>query len=176
MTQPAQKPNRSKQDYATPADFIAAVKALLQIESFAFDFAADDSNAKAIRFWDEDLDSLSMSVADWCAKTGEGWGWINPPFSTIGPWAKRCRDVAMAGGRVAFLVPAGVGSNWYRDYCDPDTTGCTHVLLLNGRLAFMPDKPPWLYPKDCILVLYAYEYQGVKVWTWRDELKAVKVA
>ncbi len=40
MTEPEQKPRRSKQDYATPANFIAATKTLLDIKWFAFDFAA----------------------------------------------------------------------------------------------------------------------------------------
>jgi hypothetical protein len=43
------------------------------------------------------------------------------------------------------------------------------VLLLNGRLAFMPDKPAWLYPKDCILCLYGpFVEPGYEVWNWRE--------
>jgi hypothetical protein len=99
-----------------------------------------------------------------------GFGWLNPPFADICPWAKRCLETAAAGGQIAFLVPAAVGSNWFRDYCDPKTTGMTHVLFLNGRLAFMPDKPKWLYPKDCMLVLYGYGYQSYEVWNWRKQI------
>lgn len=163
MSQPEQKPGRSKQDYATPENFIAATKTLLGIERFAFDFAADVTNAKALRWWSEDVDSLSMMPSDWVAKIDGGWGWLNPPFSKIKPWALRCSQVRAAGGSIAFLVPAGVGANWYRDYIH----GQALVLALNGRLAFMPDKPDWLYPKDCILCLYSPKVPpGFDVWSW----------
>lgn len=166
--QPAQKPHRSKQDYATPNNFIKAVMARLDIIEFAFDFAADADNTKGAGFWTEEQDALSMSVDDWVGVLRGGWGWLNPPFTKIGPWAKRCMETGRAGGNVAFLVPASVGSNWFRDYVD----GQARVLLLNGRLAFMPDKPTWLYPKDCILALYGPHVEaaqlGYEVWTWRN--------
>ena len=60
---------------------------------------------------------------------------------------------------MAFLVPAAVGSNWFRDYVD----GKALVLLLNGRLSFDGAGP---YPKDCILCLYGIE-PGYEVWSWR---------
>lgn len=162
MSPPIQKPGRSKQDYATPADFIAAAKRRLGIREFAHDFAADASNAKAATFFDAQRDALS--VPHWSDSCGDGWGWLNPPFSIIGPWAEKCRETKHDGGSLAFLVPAGVGANWFRDYVD----GQARVLLLNGRLAFMPDKPTWLYPKDCILCLYSPRVApGYEVWSWR---------
>ncbi len=156
MTQPDQKPHRSKQDYATPRLFLAAVKALLGIDRFAFDLAADATNTVADGWYDEACDALSQ---DWTTLgINREWLWLNPPFGVIRPWAKKCAE---SGLWIAFLVPAAVGSNWFRDYVD----GRARVLLLNGRLAFMPDKPNWLYPKDCILVLYGRE-PGYEVWTW----------
>ena len=163
MTQPAQKPHRSKQDYATPENFIAAVKARLGVEHFSFDFAADASNAKAAGFWTEAVDSLSRTPLEWASKIDGGWGWLNPPFTKIGPWARHCSITKKCGGSIAFLVPAGIGANWYRDHVH----GQALVLALNGRLAFMPDKPTWLYPKDCILCLYSpFVTAGFEVWTW----------
>lgn len=164
MSQPAQKPGRSKQTYGTPENFLVAVKRRLGIREFAFDFAADYENAKAPRHWGEEVNSLSQPADEWVAKIGDGWGWLNPPFSEIGPWAQKCCEVKDADGQIAFLVPAGVGANWFRDHVD----GHARVLLLNGRLAFMPDKPKWLYPKDCILCLYSPAVPpGYEVWTWR---------
>lgn len=162
MTQPKQKPGESKQDYATPVNFIAAVKRRLKITEFAFDFAADTSNAKAACWFNERQDALRQP--EWEKQIGDGWGWLNPPFSVIGPWALKCRLTMQAGGKIALLVPAAVGSNWFRDYVD----GYAKVLLLNGRLAFMPDKPGWLYPKDCILALYEIgSVTNYEVWNWR---------
>lgn len=165
MTQPEQKPGRSKQNYGTPKNFLDAVKQRLCITEFAFDFAADSQNAKADRYWGEAEDSLGYSGGEWRILCGSGWGWLNPPFSDIAPWALRCLEMKAGGGSIAFLVPAGVGANWFRDYVD----GQALVLLLNGRLAFMPDKPTWLYPKDCILCLYSPNIEpGYEVWNWRE--------
>lgn len=173
MAQPEQKPGRSKQNYATPAIFIDAVKAKLGIDGFAFDFAADEFNTKAQRWWNEQVDSLSRTPEEWVAELGGRWGWLNPPYANIGPWAKRCNEVALLGGKVAFLVPAGVGANWYRDHVH---RAHARTLFLNGRIPFMPDKPTWLYPKDCILSLYSLGFQGNDVWTWRNETRLKKTA
>ena len=161
--QPVQKPGRSKQDYATPANFIRAVKARLGILRFSHDFAADSSNAKAFSWWGEQTNSLAVSPLEWRDACGNEWGWLNPPFADIGPWARRCAETADQGGKIAFLVPAGVGANWFRDYVHRKAM----VLALNGRLAFMPDKPKWLYPKDCVLGLYGAT-PGFDVWNWRE--------
>ncbi len=72
---------------------------------------------------------------------------------------------AQDGARIAFLVPAGVGSNWYRDFVHNKA----RVLALNGRLAFIEGKPKLLYPKDCILCLYGPDFApGFDVWSWKD--------
>ncbi len=61
-------------------------------------------------------------------------------------------------------MPASVGSNWYRYYVHNEA----FTLFLNGRIPFMPDKPNWLYPKDCMLALYGTGVSsGNDVWTWR---------
>ena len=165
MPEPKQKPFRSKQNYGTPENFLEATRRRLGIVGFAFDYAADRENAKAPLFWCEADDSLSFTGSEWASRIlPNEWGWLNPPFTTIGPWAQRCREMKAAGGQIAFLVPAGIGANWFRDHVD----GHALVLLLNGRLAFMPDKPTWLYPKDCILCLYSPRIEsGYEVWDWR---------
>ncbi len=111
---PEQKPGRSKQNYGTPENFMRAAKSYLGIERFVHDFAADRFNKKAATFFDEETDALS--VPRWeltlreCGGVLDGsWGWLNPPFSKIGPWAKRCAETKRAGGSMAFLVPAAVG-------------------------------------------------------------------
>lgn len=173
-TQPEQKPGRSKQNYATPEIFMQAARLRLGITRFAHDFAADTENHKAPTWFDEATDALSVPFwelslkQNGCPVSGQNWGWLNPPYADIGPWAQRCLETKQAGGSIAFLVPAGVGANWFRDYVD----GHALVLLLNGRIPFMPDKPKWLYPKDCILCLYAPHIQpGYEVWTWRPVTK-----
>lgn len=163
---PQQKPGQSKQDYATPPEFIRAVQRRLGLGGFTHDFAADATNAKAPTFWSAEDDALQHSIGDWELHSRHGWSWLNPPYSDIGPWAARCLYAKEMGGNIAFLVPASVGSNWYRDFVHNKAL----VLALNGRLAFMPDKPDWLYPKDCVLCLYSPRVTpGFDVWNWRAE-------
>jgi phage N-6-adenine-methyltransferase len=164
---PAQKPHRSKQDYSTPDEFISAVQTYLGIDKFCYDFAADRHNKKATEWFDELANALTIPFwDDYLNATGWGWGWLNPPYTNIGPWAARCLETSLAGGKIAFLVPASVGSNWYRDYIH-DQFG-VKVLFLNGRIGFMPDNPKWLYPKDCALVLFGTGTPfAVDVWTWK---------
>jgi phage N-6-adenine-methyltransferase len=190
---PVQKPHRSKQNYATPANFIGAAKRRLRIDAFSFDFAAEAENTKAPQYWTEQIDSLSQSAETWVAAAAGGWGWLNPPFEKIGPWAKRCMETRMRGGKIAFLVPAGVGADWFADYVD----GHALVLMLNGRLCFIddwqhtidpatqkPGKGPErcylsapLYPKDCILCLYSQTIKpGYEVWDWRRDIPKELVA
>lgn len=162
---PKQRPHRSRQTYATPWPFVHAVEALLGIDRFTMDFAADARNAKAHSFWTQRDDSLSKNSREWVAMCQGGWGWLNPPFTDIGAWAKKCAMVGYhAKGAVAMLVPASVGSNWFRDYVH----GNAYVLALNGRIAFDPKNPKWGYPKDCMLCLYGHAPRtGFDVWTWK---------
>jgi phage N-6-adenine-methyltransferase len=193
MSQPEQKPGRSKQNYATPRNFIEPVKARLAISEFQFDFAAEAENTKAPNYWTKEDNSLAKSGVEWAAQVSGGWGWLNPEFSDIDPWAARCVETKAAGGHVALLVPAGVGANWFRDHVD----GHAHVLFLNGRLCFIEDwattidpatlkpgkGPPRcftsepLYPKDCILCLYSPEIApGYRVWSWKTPQARKRVA
>jgi len=193
MTMPAQKPYQSKQNYATPENFMTAIKRKLRISAFAFDFAADATNAKAPHWWDEAQDALAQSPDTWVAAAAGGWGWLNPPFTTIQPWAKRCQELRYRGGSVALLVPASVGANWFADHVDGDA----RILLLNGRLCFIedwattidpatekPGKGPArfynsapLYPKDCICCLYSPTIKpGYEVWDWRRDIPNEHVA
>jgi phage N-6-adenine-methyltransferase len=166
---PKQKPGESRQNYRTPVAFLDAVKKRLGIEQFDCDICADAENAVApLYFTAEDS---ALDAPTW--KLGDGWNWMNPEYRNIEPWVKFAfQDMVVNGSRTAILIPASVGANWWRDYVD-----ClARALLLNGRLAFMPDKPNWLYPKDCALLLYSPELsdrirlgnQAYEVWNWRE--------
>jgi hypothetical protein len=184
---PEQKPGRSRQNYATPTNFLDATRRRLGITEFVFDFAAEDHTTVARHYWTAEVDSLAQPIDNWAAwlRHLDGWGWLNPEFADIGKWASRCAAVRALGQRVALLVPAGVGANWFADYVD----GHARVLLLNGRLCFIEDwattidpaslkpgkGPPRyytsepLYPKDCILCLYDPAIpSGYEVWRWKD--------
>src|SRR4051812_35432085 len=125
---PAQKPGRPKQDYGTPADFLRAVKRRFGIVEFAIDLAATAENAVAPMFYTEAENAL---VQPWRTK-GLEIAWLNPPFANLGPWVEKAWKESQIGARLVMLVPAGVGSNWWRDFVH----GKAFVLLLNGRITF----------------------------------------
>lgn len=153
---PTQKPGRSKQDYATPIEFIRATTKLLGIDGFWIDLAAEPSNTVSDKYYTKEDDAL---VQDWSGIPG--WAWLNPPFRHIAPWAKKASE---SGNNIAMLVPASVGSNWWVKYVHRKAK----VLFLNGRIAFMRDKPKWLYPKDCALVLFGKDIvPSYGVWKWK---------
>jgi phage N-6-adenine-methyltransferase len=164
---PAQKPGRSIQNYATPDDFIFAVKRRFGIQEFTYDLAAETENTKARHFFCEEEDSLKQN---WEKLSGPLW--LNPPFGHIEPWAKKCQVSTRTEGRaIYFLTPASVGASWFARHVWRD---CVHavVLALEGRLSFDGKAP---YPKDCMLTVWdAVRLYGkhtrFNVWDWRKEL------
>lgn len=166
MSEPRQKPGRSKQDYGTPPAFLEAVKTRLGVEHFDCDLAASAANAVCWRYIDQDEDALEAD--DW--KFGSGWNWLNPPYADIGPWVKKAHyEWFVREVQTAVLIPASVGSNWWRDFVHEKCC----VQLLNGRIKFVGAKD-W-YPKDCALLLYGHD-PGYDVWTWKPSRSVNAVA
>lgn len=153
---PIQKPGRSKQDYETPDNFIEAFN--WRFDAIDWDLAASKENTRGEFFFDEASNSLTQKWEE-CA----GNLWLNPPFTKIGVWAKKCADTAIREptSRIFLLVPASVGSDWYRDFVEP----YAYVLGLNPRLTFKGCNDP--YPKDCILACYLNGLTGFKTWSWK---------
>lgn len=166
---PAQRPGKSETVVRTPPEFLTAVRSFLGITTFAVDLACCDDNAVAPLGITKEMDSL---LVPWADLSGDGeWCWLNPPFDHIAPWAKKCSlesdPYGDHGAWIAMLVPASVGSNWWRDFVHQHA----HVHFLNGRITFLfadgtPQNGP--YPKDLALCLYGDE-PGYDVWDWRRE-------
>lgn len=158
---PMQRPATSRQDFATPADFTAAVKKLLNIEEFTVDLAASADNTKATMYISEQTDSFK---ADWSLYTTSrlGWAWLNPPFGNIEPFARKCAE-SRAWANIALLVPASVGANWWKNHVSP--YAMVHHCV--GRISFDGKGG---YPKDCSLVLYGPGFVPcTTLWEWRKQ-------
>ena len=153
MVEPVQKPGKSKQDYATPNDFIEAVTK--KFGKIDFDLAANQTNTKAEKFYSEEDASLSQ---DWTKL--EGNLWLNPPFSKIKPWAEKCKNSIGANKRILFLTPASIGSNWFYD----NIYRFAKIYALKPRLQFEGCEDPYI--KDCMLSCYG-ETVGFEVWNWK---------
>ena len=154
---PAQKPGKSKQDYATPREFIAAVER--RFGPLAWDLAAHEGNHVTTDWFGPGATCDDSRVYPWHAIQGNLW--LNPPFADIEPWAEKCAIESAMGARIMLLVPASVGSEWYRKWVH----GRALVLFLSPRLSFDGKAP---YPKDCLLAAYGdYDGRGCECWRWR---------
>jgi phage N-6-adenine-methyltransferase len=150
---PLQKPGRSKQDYGTPKDFLAAVAR--RFGYIRTDLAASAENAVADTHFDVQQNSL---VQDWSVLKGVSW--CNPPFADIGPWAEKCATVRDRRGWTLLLTPAAVGSEWVAEH----VLGKSLMLLLAPRLCFDGKNP---YPKDLILICAGFGVTGIDRWRWK---------
>lgn len=158
---PVQKPGASKQDYGTPSDLMAAITRTFG--PISWDLAAHSGNAKSNNYFDERANSL---VQQW--HRIPGLLWLNPPFSKIAPWAKKCADESRLGAEILFLVPAGVGTNWYWNHVAP----YARVLCLSPRPCFDghvgKNGKPEPFPKDIILACYGLGLEpGFERWNWK---------
>ena len=145
----------SEQSVGTPREFLDAVE--LRFGQIVVDLAADESNRVCDEWISEATNSL---VSCW---EGLGLRWLNPPYSKIAPWAKRCAD-HLALARIALLVPASVGTNWFADYVATKAL----VLFLRPRMTFVGHRDP--YPKDMILAVYG-EPPGYETWNWKENAR-----
>ena len=156
-TGPSIKRHQSKQTYSTPDDFMRAV--IGRFGPIDFDLAASKENTKAKRFYDEQRNSLKQ---DWRKLKGNLW--LNPPFSDIAPWARKCAMSVTPNNCILFLTPASVDSNWFSDYIIRKAI----VYALNPRLSFDCQNP---YPKGLMLSVFFSlidrGYQDFQVWKWR---------
>ena len=151
-TMPAQKPGSSKQDYATPGEFLDAVTA--RFGSLQFDLAATARNSIVPGSYFSPKDNSLEQ--DWRRLKQERL-WLNPPFGDIEPWAKKCATTI--GKKIFFLVPASVGSNWYKNWVHDVSS----VYYLSPRLSFDGKNP---YPKDILLAVYGVHVGRHECWRW----------
>lgn len=155
MTMPVQKPGKSEQSVETPEEFFLAV--VDRFGCFLWDLAADHLNTKCPQFYNEDMNSLNQ---DWSKLQGNLW--LNPPYADIEPWVAKCHEESIRGANIFMLVPASVGSNWYKNYVH----NRAYVLALSPRIKFVGHTH--LYPKDLILVIYnAWGLVGFDTWRWK---------
>jgi DNA N-6-adenine-methyltransferase (Dam) len=161
---PKQKPGRSEQTVATPRDFLDAVET--RFGKMTWDLAATADNCVIKgglrRFGPDHPDPMKRDAFtnDWSKLKGNLW--CNPPFGDIAPWAKKCRESVVHSGaqRIFLLVPASVGSNWFREH-----VFCwAQVLFLSPRLTFVGHTQA--YPKDLMLAIYGPE-PAITCWRWK---------
>jgi hypothetical protein len=146
---------KSRQDFPTPQDFRDAVVGRFGFPQF--DLAADALNCFSVTgsHFNEAQNSLSRN---WSTLPHD-LVWLNPPFSDIAPWAKKCAE-NRGDLVILFLTPAAIGSNWFQDFVWPNAK----VFALNPRMSFDGKNP---YPKDCVLSAFGLGEREFLPWRWK---------
>ena len=158
MTEPAQKPGKSKQDYQTPTEFLRAIAQ--QFGSIDLDLACRDDNSVAPQGITEQMDSLAQ---DW-TELGVRVAFCNPPFADLEPWAAKLAACRWLPRWTLMLVPYSASSQWF-------VRPCQGQLMVYGipRLTFRGTTAP--YPKDLALIAAGFGANGATFWDWRRSLR-----
>lgn len=151
----------SKQAVRTPPEFLAAVQR--RFGRITFDLAATPKNAVCESYFTKRQDSLRRP---WPV----GLNWLNPPFDRIDPWVEKAAlESQRRNVRIIILVPASIGSNWYRDHVE----GKADVIPIgNPRLKFVGHRDG--FPKDLMLLLYGFgrKTSVLPQWQWKKGFHA----
>jgi phage N-6-adenine-methyltransferase len=155
-------------DYETDHRLVPAIEK--KFGKIIFDLAATAKNSQADRYYSEEEDSLKQDWATLSASSPEsGVLWLNPPYTHVKPWLAKCVVEASRGANIVALVPAAVGSKWFRD----NVMNKCDVYFLRGRLMF--EGHTTVYPKDCMVLHYrmfdAAVPFAIRVWQWKKEIE-----
>jgi hypothetical protein len=154
----------SSGDIWTPQDFRAAV--VRKFDQPVWDLAASAQNKFGPHCFTEYDDSL---IRDWHRL--DGLLWLNCPYSSITPWARKCAEEWKLGAEILLLVPMG-SQNWYWDYVEPYAqVYCVGRMVFNNCFDKQGRLVTTNYPKDLILAHYIPGRHGNRPqrWRWQDE-------
>ena len=138
---PKQKPGKSEQIVVTPLELVDAVEA--RFGKLRFDLAATRENCRVrsdpSRFYGPGSSRGTNSLKkDWSKR--KGLCWLNPRYGNIAPWAQKCAETELRPNtKIALLVPASVGTNWWREFVD----GNADAYFLSPR---MSSRTTWPVP------------------------------
>lgn len=170
------RPISKDQAVGTPRPFLDAVvrRFLVQygLTNFTLDLAGDEQLHVCERYITEEQNSLEVSwpIYNWSPSNQELFLpsalWLNPPFKNIRPWVEkaclwRYQLPTGAGNDLFVLVPASVGTKWYKYF----VAGYADIYFLSPRLIFEGHEDP--FPKDLMLLHYhAYSGKIIECWDW----------
>eukprot|EP00732_Lithocolla_globosa_P000881 Lithocolla_globosa_v1_NODE_347_length_4383_cov_3.684466.p3 type:complete len:135 gc:universal NODE_347_length_4383_cov_3.684466:3512-3916(+) len=86
------------------------------------------------------------------------WGqmnFVNPPYSNVGGFAKKCREEQLKGNESVLLIPARTSTHYFHDWILP----FAEVRFIRGRLKFRDSAGQTLQhaPFASILCVYRKE-------------------
>jgi phage N-6-adenine-methyltransferase len=151
--------HNSEQIVCTPPEFLDAVARRFGRPTWDLAATRENSVSGPDRCFTEADDGLAQ-------KWPGGLCWLNPPFGGIEKWAAKCAEERERGVKILLLVPASIGSCWFRDHIQ----GKALVVPLAGRVKFVGHATG--FPKDLMLCVYGFGVTGfAEQWEWRPPRK-----
>ena len=155
--------DRTKQDYGTPRSFISAAQK--RFGRIAWDLCATESNKVCESYFSPEQDSLQQ---DWSVL--DGVLWLNPPYSDIRPWASKASTSIRQNNTILMLVPAMVGSQWFRFY----VLKYAQIYILSPRISFVGTNGT--DQRDYMLAVYRFgeSEKFVQQWRWNGKEERIR--
>tara|TARA_R110000824_G_scaffold128093_1_gene288824 strand:+ start:616 stop:1062 length:447 start_codon:yes stop_codon:yes gene_type:complete len=122
--------SRASDEWATPSELWAV---LHNEFGFELDAAATQENATCVKFFDRQIDALTVSWENAVV-------WLNPPYSKCRAFMAKAKQESKAGATVVCLVPSRTDTRWWHESVwdtkrQMPQTG-VEVRFFKGRLKF----------------------------------------
>lgn len=121
-------PENIKDWWQTPPQIYAHLNAEF---GFSVDLAASSANKLHDNYITAHMDTLKI---DWCGMYGRSWGWLNPPYSDIGPFVIKAIEQQQKAFGTVMLVPADTSVGWF-SLALPSISEVRFIT--GGRLSFI---------------------------------------
>jgi phage N-6-adenine-methyltransferase len=135
--------------------------------SFNLDPCATKKNAKCKKYITR-LQGGLHSIWSNVTKSKSTRAFVNPPYSDIKQWVRKCYIESLRGSLVVMLIPARVDISYWHDYIFPYAR---EIRFIRGRLKFNKHKNPATFPSAVIIFDVAlhqkdnFKHKGLKITT-----------
>lgn len=102
----------------------------------------------AVTKWSTDRGDGDSLLRPWREAAGGGLVYVNPPYSQVKAWMKKCAEEALEGAVVVALVAARTDTSWFHDYVWGEARA---IGFFRGRLTFVDAPAPALFPSAVVL-------------------------
>lgn len=108
--------------------------------NFTLDPCCTIQTAKCDRFYTEDDNGL---LQDWDKESA----FVNPPYSEISTWVRKCYNEYEKGSDVVMLIPSRTDTRWWHRY----VMKATEIRFIKGRLKFGGSKNNAPFPSAIVI-------------------------
>lgn len=132
-------------EWATPQIFFDDLN---KSYSFVFDLACSKENCKTASGFTLKDNALLQNWANISISNGNGWLWLNPPYSKCSEFVNKAYYEMLLGAKIIMLIPSRTDTKWFHDYIY-NKDGVT-IKFIKGRLKFGDSKNSASFPSMLI--------------------------